>query len=121
MNKIALPLVLAAALAACNQSEEPEVVGGPADPMADELANAEPVGPVPVMLSSASYRCADNSVVDVSFIQRGEEMSATVAPEGANTAVLTQGEDGNFTADGMTLEGEANGSTITFNGQTCRS
>ena len=120
MKKIALSLALVAALGACNQSEEPEVVGGPADPMAAELANAEPVGPVSVILSSNSYRCADNSVVEVAFIQKGEELSATANPNGEGTAVLTQGEDGTYSAEGMTLSGDHESSTITYNGQSCK-
>ena len=41
-----LPLIAVASVAllsACNKNDEPEVVGGPADPMAAQLANAAPV------------------------------------------------------------------------------
>ena len=44
--KYYLPLIAVAGLtmlSACNKSDEPEVVGGPADPMAAQLANAAPV------------------------------------------------------------------------------
>lgn len=122
MKKIALPLALVVALGACGQSDEPEVVGGPADPMAGELAAANEIDmtQAPQILSSHSYRCGDNSVVEVSFIQRGDTLSATATPQGGNIAVLEQGEDGSFTAEGITVTGDAQSSTITFNGQTCR-
>lgn len=123
MKKIALSFCLAAtaALGACGQNDEPEVVGGPADPMADELADAEPIGPIPVMLGSHSYRCADNSLVKVDFLQTGEENSARVTPQGEAAVMLAQGEtDGEYSADGVTLSGSPADESITFNGQACK-
>jgi hypothetical protein len=57
--KYYLPLISAMALSllsACNNNDEPEVVGGPADPMAEKLANAAPIELPPSVKESHQYR-----------------------------------------------------------------
>ena len=73
------------ALAACNT--EPEVVQKD-DPMADQLKNAAPVAPPPMIQVSRTYRCRDNSLYYVDFYTNH---SATVRTEreGDPVAMLT--------------------------------
>ena len=69
--KLSLPMIALAGVAllsACNKNDEPEVVGGPADPMADQLANAAPVELPPSVKATKQYRCKDNSLYFVDFM-----------------------------------------------------
>jgi hypothetical protein len=142
---LAASLVAFAGLAACGDSE-PEVVNEMYDPSDDELAAEEAGTEVPPMVrASRSYRCADNSVVYVTFytddaqvgvaaeqsapptILRNEALAAADAPAdseadtGEETADAAEAEDANgpirFSGNGNTLVGTEN--TITYNGQTC--
>ena len=56
----------ALALAAC----EPETIDGNKrpDPMADQLANAAPVELPPAIAASKTYRCKDNSLVQIDWL-----------------------------------------------------
>src|SRR3546814_13182605 len=66
--KYHLPLISVAALAllsACNKNDEPEVVGGPADPMAEQPANAAPIALPPMVKESHQYRCKDKRLISV--------------------------------------------------------
>ncbi|MBB3764368.1 hypothetical protein [Sphingomicrobium lutaoense] len=120
-NVLSFCIAATAILGACGQNDEPDVVGGPADPMANQLANAEPIGPIPVMVGSEDYRCADNSLVQVDFIQTGEENSVRVTPEGEAGVTAVEGEEaGTFTGEGVTVKGAPSDASITYNGQTCK-
>ena len=63
----ALTLSAISVLAACNS--EPEVVTiNKYDPQAAALANAAPVAPPPMITESHAYRCRDNSLVYIDFM-----------------------------------------------------
>ena len=120
MNK---PLLLAAAasaalftLSACNR--EAEVVGGPPDPQAEELANRGAVQAPPMITSQRQYRCADNSLYVVEFYNNN---TATIRVGNAQAAatILNAGEGGAppYTAEGYSLSG--NGDRVTINGKSC--
>lgn len=116
-----IALIAAPALAACQQ-EEPEVVEIP-DPMADELANAEPVdlASVPMAVGSDDYRCSgSNALLRIDFIRTGEQMSARVTPAGGDGATLTETSPGVYTSEGNTLNATPESDTVTFNGASCR-
>ncbi|MET0371183.1 MAG: hypothetical protein ABW039_07375 [Sphingobium sp.] len=98
-----IPLIAAAGfalLSACNNNDQPEVVGGPADPMAAELANAAPVELPPSVKNSYQYRCKDNSLLFVDFMS--DDKTAILRTEKAGSPTkLTAAEPGKpFTADG---------------------
>ncbi len=63
-----IALASAAALAGCSNEDHNLVVGGPEDPMANQLANAAPVELPPAIAASKIYRCKDNSVVYVDWL-----------------------------------------------------
>jgi len=122
MNRLALTSLITAglALAACNNNE-PEVVGGPVDPQAEELANAAPVKLPPSIVASHSYRCGDNSVLEIDWMTDGTENSARVTPKGSDTVRVAQPADGGaYAADGASLSGSPTATNITFNGKSCK-
>ncbi len=110
MNRIsfALALVVAAALAGCNKETTA------ADPMATELAKAKPVELPPAILASKTYRCKDNSVVDVDFLNDNKTVAVRSTSDGPPT-LLTMVEAGKpYTAEGYSLTGTATGSSVTL-------
>lgn len=112
--KYYLPLVAVAAVAmlsACNNNDQPEVVGGPADPMASQLANAAPVELPPSVKNSFQYRCKDNSLLFVDFLSDDKTANLRTKKDGTPTK-LTAAEAGQpFEGDGYKVEG--NGKQIT--------
>lgn len=116
-----LPLIAVASLAllsACNKNDEPEVVGGPADPMAEQLANAAPVELPPSVKANKQYRCKDNSLLFVDFMS--DDKTALLRTEKNGTATsLKAAEAGQpFTAEGgYEVKGSGNDVTITVPGK----
>ena len=106
------------ALAACKQ--ETIVAGEQPDPMARELANAAPVELPPSIASSKTYRCKDNSVVQIDWLAQNK--GAYVHGDGqAQThlkpaeAVEGQPASSDLTAEGgFVLSGNATASTVTL-------
>lgn len=101
--KFYIPLIAVASLtllSACNKNDEPEVVGGPADPMAAELANAAPVELPPSVKANKQFRCKDNSLIFVDFMS--DDLSATLRTEknGEPTALKAAAKGEAFKADG---------------------
>jgi hypothetical protein len=133
MNKSHSLAALAAAaflLSACNQNKEPEVVGGPEDPMANIVANAPPPPPLPSIAATKKYRCAGNGVVQIDWLElNGKAASANVrVGDAAVPTVLTAAEDGSgySGAEGASLTGtkDAASVSLTLPGQgslTCKS
>jgi hypothetical protein len=114
MNRtpFALALVAAAALAGCNQEDHNIVAGGPADPVGNQ-ANADVVLP-PAIAHSKIYRCKDNSVVYIDWL--ADKKSANLRTEqNAPPTQLTAPEEGKpMVAEGYSLTGTGEGSTVTL-------
>ena len=117
------------ALAAC----EPETIDGNKrpDPMADELANAAPVELPPSIASSKTYRCKDNSLVQIDWLAQNK--GAYVHGDGQAQTHLKPAEAAegqpastDLTAEGgYVLKGNATASTVTLTlpgkpAQACR-
>jgi hypothetical protein len=106
------------ALAACKQ--ETIVAGEQPDPMARELANAAPVELPPSIASSKTYRCKDNSVVQIDWLAQNK--GAYVHGDGQAQTHLKPAEEvegqpasSDLTADGgFVLKGNATASTVTL-------
>jgi hypothetical protein len=108
-----IPLIAAASLSllsACG-SNEPEVVGGPADPMASELANAAPVELPPSVKVSHSYRCKDNSLIFVDFMSDDKTANLRTEKNGTPTKLVAAEAGKPYMAEGFEVTGS--GSTIT--------
>jgi hypothetical protein len=116
IRKLSLIAMAAAALAACNN--KPIEGKGPPDPMERELANAAPVELPPAIAASKTYRCKDNSLVTIDWLQGGKgayvhgngqaqtHVKAAEPVEGkpASTALVAEG--------GYSLSGDATASTV---------
>lgn len=112
--KLSLPLLAAAPLfllAACGQSE-PEVVGGPADPMKDQLANAAPITLPPAVKDSRAYRCKDNSLLFVDFFADDVTANLRTEKNGTPTKLVAEAPGKPFVAEGG-YEVDGNGASIT--------
>ncbi|MCF2515666.1 hypothetical protein LVY65_11405 [Sphingomonas sp. G124] len=117
IRKLTLITLGAVALAACNN--EPIVGGEQPDPMKEELAKAAPVELPPAIASSKTYRCKDNGLVTIDWLQGGKgayvhgegtaqthlKPAAPVDGKPASTQLLAEG--------GYALTGEATKSSIT--------
>lgn len=116
IRKLSLIFIAAAALGACKQ--ETIVAGEQPDPMKDELAKAAPVELPPAIAASKTYRCKDNSLVRIDWLQGGKgaylhgeghdqtHLKAAEAVEGkpASTDLIAEG--------GFVLKGDATASTV---------
>ncbi len=108
-------------LAACNT--EPEVVQiNKYDPMADELKNAAPIEPPPMIQASRTYRCRDNSLVYIDFYtnhtalvrnEEGGDPVASLTAEGGNPPYVGQ--------EGYSVSGNGEQVSITAPGRGSQS
>ena len=67
-RKLTLLALGTAALAACNSESHTVVANEAPDPMAAELANAAPVELPPAIAATKTYRCKDNSLVQIDWL-----------------------------------------------------
>lgn len=120
--KYYLPLISAVALSmlsACNNNDEPEVVGGPADPMAQQLANAAPVELPPSVKVSRQYRCKDNSLLFVDFLSDDKTANLRTEKNGAPTKLVAPEAGKPFTAEGgYSVDGSGKQITATLPGKS---
>ena len=118
IRKLTLTALGVLALAGCKQ--ETIVAGEQPDPMARELANAAPVELPPSIASSKTYRCKDNSLVQIDWL--AQDKGAYVHGDGtAQThlkpaeAIEGQPASTDLTAEGgFVLKGNATASTVTL-------
>jgi hypothetical protein len=111
MTRTALLITLAAAaaLAGCNKEDHTIVAGGPVQDDFNDAANGPVVLP-PSVAASKSYRCKDNSLVYIDWLSDG---SARVKKKSDDVGtVVAAGSPG--------LKGDAHGSTVSYNGQSCK-
>ncbi|MDO7834654.1 hypothetical protein Q4610_06305 [Sphingobium sp. HBC34] len=115
------PLIAVASLtllSACNKNDEPEVVGGPADPMAQQLANAAPVELPPSVKANKQYRCKDNSLIFVDFMSDDKTALLRTEKNGAATSLKAAEAGQPFTAEGgFEVKGSGDDVTITVPGK----
>lgn len=106
------------ALVACKQ--ETIVAGEQPDPMKEELAKAAPVELPPSIVASKTYRCKDNSLVQIDWLSEnkgayvhGDKQTQTHVKPAA--AVEGQPASTDLTAEGgYLLKGNATASTVTL-------
>ena len=116
IRNISLIALASLALVACQQ--ETIVANEQPDPMASELANAAPVELPPAIAASKTYRCKDNSLVQIewladnkgAYVHGADRTQTHVKPaepvEGqpASTDLIAEG--------GYVLKGNATASTV---------
>jgi hypothetical protein len=109
----------ALSLSACNQNKEPQEVGGPVDPMANEVANAAPPALLPSIAATKKYRCnPGNELVSIDWTElNGAPAGANlrVGDAAAPTVLSAAAEGKGFTApDGTTLDGTKDAATVSL-------
>ena len=122
--KLHLPMIALAGVAllsACNKNDEPEVVGGPADPMADQLANAAPVELPPSVKATKQYRCKDNSLYFVDFMTDDKTANFRTKKGGEPTQLKAAEAGQAFTAEGgYEVSGQGDEVKITVPGKSAQ-
>lgn len=108
-------LVAAAALAGCDQSDHTINGNAPDDPQAN-AASAAPIVLPPSIIASHPYRCRDNSLVYIDWLSDGSARSKT--DRAARAMPIQPGEAGE--AGTTSLVGDAQATTVTYNGQSCK-
>jgi len=103
-----ITLAAAAALAGCNK-ENHTIVAGPDDGSNANAATNGPVALPPSITSSKSYRCKDNKVVYIDWMS-----------DGTARVKKTREEVGTSVTPGTELKGDAQASTVTYNGESCK-
>jgi hypothetical protein len=124
MNRLA-PLSAAAALlalAACNKSNQPEVIDTNPDPMANQIANAAPVELPPAVTDSGIYRCKDNSVVYIDFLGDKTQANIRTKKDGTATHVKAAEAGKPMTGDnGFSVQGSGKTVQVAVNGGAAQS
>jgi hypothetical protein len=107
------------ALAGCNNSEP--VVINKEDPMAEQLRNAAPVAPPPMIQVTRTYRCRDNSLLYVDFYTNNT--AAVRTREGEAPVAMLNAEGGNppYTGSGYSVSGSGTQVSITAPGHGTQS
>lgn len=117
-----LPLALAAVfvLAGCQEKTESFNDTTP-DPQASELANAAPVtAPPPMIKSSHSYRCKDNSLIFVDFMTDDLTANFKPAKDGAITVLKAPAAGQSFVSEDGATTIAGSGASVTYNGTSCK-
>ena len=112
-------IAAAAMIAGCDNSDHTITAGEPYDPQENAIQNLQNVELPPAIVASHAYRCRDNSLVYVDWLNNDTARIKEDRNE-VGTTVTREGEEGPFTAEGQSLSGAADAQTITVNGQTCR-
>lgn len=118
--KSPFPLLALAALAACKQT--PEVIDTrPPDPNAAEIASRAPVVLPPSIRSQKTYRCADNSLVYVTWFVGDKTVNVRTEKNGPVTTLLSATAASPWTsAVGWTLAGDDGNIRVSTPGQGIR-
>jgi hypothetical protein len=110
-------------LAGCQS--EPVKVGEAVDPQAEALKNAPPVKLPPAIKEAKTYRCKDNSLVNITFMNDNVTAEVRDKEEAPPRATLKASAPGQpFEGTGYTVTGSGNSvsyKTPTDAAQTCRS
>jgi len=102
-------------LASCNR--EPEIINaGPPDQQEDALKNAAPVTLPPSITASRTYRCKDNSLIQVDFMS-DNKTAVLRAPKDGEPIMLSApeagqafvGADASVTGSGRTITAKVPG------------
>ena len=113
MNRtLTLALVAATALAGCNKQDH-TIVAGTRESRETNTVDPSTIKLPPAIEASKSYRCKDNSVVYIDWLN--DKMTADIRPKKTDPATrVTTAEAGKpMTAEGYSLTGSSTASSIT--------
>jgi hypothetical protein len=102
-----------ALLAACNSQPTTITGNGPSDPTASEIAEAPPVKLPPAVLVSKSYRCKDNSIVYVDYMNDAVSVHYRAKKEAMPTTLTAPAAGQPFVGDNIELTGAPNATAVT--------
>jgi curli biogenesis system outer membrane secretion channel CsgG len=106
-----ITLAAAAALAGCNK-ESHTIVAGP-DTGDNVVAPKTPVALPPSVVSSKTYRCADNKIVYVDWLSDNKSANVRTEKEGSPTQVTAPAAGKPMTAaGGYSVDGSSSGSSV---------
>ena len=115
MNRtlLLLPLLAAAALAGCNEQSHTITATSPDDDGA--TVNTAAVVLPPAIEASKSYRCKDNSLVYIDWLNDKKTADVRADTKTAEPTRVLAAEAGKaFVAEGYSLTGTSDGATITL-------
>jgi len=93
---------------------------GSGDPMAEELANAAPPPPMPMIKESHTYRCKDNSLIFLDFMTDNVTVNFKSDREGPVTVLKAPTAGEAFVSEDGSKTLTGSGTEVTFNGQACK-
>lgn len=108
---IPLALVAAAALAGCNKQSHTIVGGSPDDNTAS--INTANIQLPPAIEASKSYRCKDNSVVYIDWLNDKKTADIRATKTGEPSRVVSAEAGKPMTAEGYSLTGDKDAPSIT--------
>ncbi|MEO6248107.1 MAG: hypothetical protein ABIO85_05940 [Sphingomicrobium sp.] len=112
MNRILLLTALAAtALSACDKSDHTIVAGSKED---NSTVNAAAVVLPPAIASSQSYRCKDNSVAYIDWLDDQKTADISAKKGGPATRVVSAEAGMAMTAEGYSLTGTKDSTSVTL-------
>ena len=121
-NILIMPLIAAFALSSCGDGSNTVVLnpdGTEVNEAAEQAVNN--ITLPPSIVGSGKYRCKDNSIISIDWLSDGTVNSARVTPASGPAVQLAQAEpNGPYTAEGVSLTGDAKAASVTFNGQSCK-
>jgi uncharacterized lipoprotein YajG len=108
-----LALAAAAALAGCNK-ESHTIDPNKVDDTSNTVADATPVElPAPIA-ATKTYRCKDNSVVQIDWLADNQTANLRVGEQVASTQLKAPAAGEPMVADGFSLTGTADASSVTL-------
>ena len=116
MHKVpmfAASIAALALLAACNTQPTTITAGGPSDPTANEIAEAPPVKLPPAVLVSKSYRCKDNSIVYIDYMNDSVSVHFRAKKDAMPTTLTAPAAGQPFVGDGIELTGSPDAKAVT--------
>ena len=112
MNRMILTALFAAtALAGCNKQDHTIVAG--ADTADGNVVNTANVVLPPAIEASKSYRCKDNTVVYIDWLNDKKTADIRPSKEGTATRVIAAEAGKAMTAAGYSLTGASDAATVT--------
>ena len=106
-----LALAAAAALAGCN-NESHTIDPNKVDDSANDIANAAPVTlPAPIK-ATKTYRCKDNSIVQIDWLADNQTANVRTGKQVASTQLKAPAAGEPMVAEGFSLTGTATDSSV---------
>ena len=108
-----LSLAAATALAGCNNNDH-NVVGGPQTNDTANVAAEANIALPPTIVATKTYRCGDNTVVQVDWLSDDKSANLRVGEDSPVTQVVAPEPGKPLAGSGFTLTGSPSAASVTF-------